>query len=232
MQITHIAIIPDGNRRWAKKRALPVAAGHKAGAKQFKNIVKACWKRGIKYVTFYAFSTENWKREQNEVDALMKLLGTFLTNYKEELGEDGDKIRIHVIGDRSKLSEKLNEEIDIVEKATGENDGIIVNIAINYGSRDEILNAVRSLSEKVATGELKSGDINEEIFSNALYTGNVPDPDLLIRTSGELRISNFVLWQLAYSELYFADCYWPDFDEKELDKAIAAFNERKRRFGG
>ncbi len=227
----HIAIIPDGNRRWAKKRGLPAIAGHNAGSQQFKKIVRACNNRGVKIITFYAFSTENWKRSQNEVEQLFKLLGTFLVNFDKELGDDKDTVKIRVIGDRTKLSDELTGLIETVEKATSRNTGIIVNIAINYGARDEILRAVRMVSQKVKEGELLPEEVDEVVFSANLFTAGQKDPDLLIRTSGEERISNYLLWQLAYSELYFCDCYWPDFDETELDKAIDVFSQRQRRYG-
>lgn len=227
----HIAIIPDGNRRWARQRNLPVKQGHRKGAECFKNIVRECAHLDIKYVSFYAFSTENWKREKTEVDALMEMLISFLRNFEKELGEDRDKVRIRVIGNRSILSDDLKAEIERVEKATEKNEKIIVNIAINYGSRDELAEGVKKLVAKVASGELSSEEIDEAAVSDSLYTAGIPDPDLLIRTSGELRISNFLLWQLAYTELYFADVLWPDFDKKELMKAIEAFGKRKRRFG-
>lgn len=227
----HVAIIPDGNRRWAKKRGMPAIAGHKAGASRFKETVKLSYTKGIKVLTFYAFSTENWKRSGEEVEQLMKLLGSFLLNFEAELGEDKDKIKICVIGERSRLSKTLNEQIDIVENATKNNTGILVNIALNYGSRDEIVNAVKLISEKVKNSDISSKDIDEKMISSYMYDNSTPDPDLLIRTSGEERISNFMLWQIAYSELYFCDCLWPDFDEKELDLAIEAYSNRKRRFG-
>jgi len=227
----HIAIIPDGNRRWARQRSLPVSQGHKKGADCFKNTVRECADIGVKYLSFYAFSTENWKREKSEVDTLMEMLITFLRNFEKELGADRDKVRIRVIGNRSILSDELVEEIERVEKATEANEKITVNIAINYGSRDELTEAVKSIAAKASAGELAAEDIDEETVTEALYTAGTPDPDLLIRTSGELRISNFLLWQLAYTEFYFADVLWPDFDKKELMKAIEAFGKRKRRFG-
>ena len=226
-----IAIIPDGNRRWAKKRMLPPVAGHKKGAEVFKQVIKDCYKRGVKYITFYAFSTENWKRQESEVNALMSMLRGFLDNYENELEDGGENIRIKVIGDRSRLSKELNEGIDRVERVTDCHEGITVAIAINYGSRDELVNAARQLAGDCVRGTLRPEDINEELFESRLYLPEIPDPDLLIRTSGEERVSNFLLWQLAYSEFYFADCLWPDFDEKELDKAFEEFAGRKRRYG-
>ncbi|MBP1588397.1 MAG: di-trans,poly-cis-decaprenylcistransferase [Clostridia bacterium] len=226
-----LAIIPDGNRRWAKERGLPAIAGHNKGARVFKDIAKICYRKGIKYVTFYAFSTENWNRKKREVSGLMKILSGLLDNFENELGEDRGKIRIRVIGDRSALSKDLIDGIDRVERATAANTGINVYIAINYGSRLEIVSAVRKIAEDARAGILAPENITEETVSKELYTADVPDPDLLIRTSGEMRISNYLLWQIAYSELYFADCYWPDFDGNELDKALADFASRKRRYG-
>ncbi len=227
----HIAIIPDGNRRWARKHGLPVVQGHRKGAECFKNTVIACGEMGIKYVSFYAFSTENWKREKAEVDALMDMLIGFLRNFEQELGENRDKIKIRVIGNRSGLSKELNEEINRVERATADNDTIIVNIAINYGSRDELVCGIKKIASAAAEGKISIDDIDEATVSSSIYTADIPDPDLLIRTSGELRVSNFLLWQLAYSEFYFSDVLWPEFDKRELEKAITAFGGRKRRFG-
>ena len=229
--VLSLAVIPDGNRRWAKARRLPAIAGHRKGASVLKDVCRACYHRGIKYITFYAFSTENWNRKRQEVNALMKLFASLLGDFEKELGDDRGTVRIKVIGDRSALSGDLVEGIERVEKATASNTGINVFIAINYGSRSEILSAVRGIAGEVREGRLDPGDITEETVSGALYTAGVPDPDLLIRTSGEMRVSNYLLWQIAYSELYFADCFWPDFDEKELDKALAAFAARKRRYG-
>lgn len=229
---THIAIIPDGNRRWAKAKNLPVSVGHKTGAEMFKKIVKYSGDIGIKYITFYAFSTENWKRDESEVKTLMSMLLNFLNNSNEELGKDKNKIRICVIGDRSRLSNELNKGIDKIEEETKDNKDITVNIAINYGGRAEIKDCFKKIAEEVKSGKISPEDITEEIIDNNLYTAGIPDPDLLIRTSGELRISNYLLWQLAYTEFYFADVNWPDFDSKELDKAILAYNRRQRRYGG
>lgn len=229
---THIAIIPDGNRRWAKARKLPVSVGHKTGADMFKKIIRYSNEIGVKYITFYAFSTENWKRDESEVKTLMNMLLNFLNNSNEELGKDKNKIRIKVIGDRSQLSEELNAGIDKVENDTKDNTDITVNIAINYGGRNEIKDCFKKIAEDVKAGKIAPEDITEEIIDNNLYTAGTPDPDLLIRTSGELRISNYLLWQLAYTEFYFADVNWPDFDSGELDKAILAYNKRQRRFGG
>ena len=228
----HIAIIPDGNRRWAKEKNLPVRLGHKEGAEAFRKIVKYSGKLGIKYITFYAFSTENWKRDESEVKALMDLLLRFLVNSDEELGEDKSKISIRVIGDRSKLSEELQKGIADIENETKDNTDIIVSIAINYGGRAEIADCVTKIAREIENGNIKPDEISEELINNNLYTKDIPDPDLLIRTSGEMRISNFLLWQLAYTEFYFADVYWPDFDSEQLDKALWAYTKRQRRYGG
>ena len=228
----HIAIIPDGNRRWAKERRLPVAAGHKEGAEVFRRMVRHAESLGVKYITFYAFSTENWKRDDAEVATLMKLLLNFLVNSERELGKDKDKIRIKVIGDRSGLSEDLQREIARVEKETENNTAITANMAINYGGRDELKNSVREIAKKVKSGEINPEDITEETVEAHLYTAGTPDPDLLIRTSGEERISNYLLWQLAYTEFHFAKKNWPDFNEQDLEEAIKAYSNRHRRFGG
>lgn len=226
----HIAIIPDGNRRWAKKRSLPTKAGHKEGAETFRRVVEAAAEMGIKYVTFYAFSTENWNRSKEEVDTLMEMLLSFLKNAEKELG--GNNVKIKVIGRRTELSEELKREILRVEKITLKNNNIIVNIAINYGGRDEILTGVRNIAEKVRRGEISPQSITEDDISASLYTKDIPEPDLLIRTSGESRISNFLLWQLAYTELYFADVLWPDFSKEHLKAAVQEYGKRNRRFGG
>ena len=228
----HIAIIPDGNRRWAKKRMLPVSAGHREGAEVFRRIVRHAEHLGVKYITFYAFSTENWKRGDSEVETLMKLLLNFLLNSEKELGADKDKICIHVIGDRSRLSRQMQEEIARVEKETAHNTNIIVNMAINYGGRDEIRQCIQKIADRVKTGQLSPEDITEQVISDHLYTKGTPDPDLLIRTSGEERISNYLLWQMAYTEFYFTHKLWPDFNEKDLEEAVHVYSSRQRRFGG
>lgn len=227
----HIAIIPDGNRRWAKQKGLPVKVGHREGANAFKRLVKYAGKLGIKYISFYAFSTENWKRSPSEVDSLMDLLLGFLKNSQNELGNDKDRIRILVSGNIEELSSELQKEISRVEKETENNMGITVNICLNYGGREEIRECVRRISKKVLDNEINIDDINDDLISATLYSANIPDPDLLIRTSGEKRISNFLLWQLAYTELYFADKYWPDFNEKDIDAALEDYCKRQRRFG-
>lgn len=226
----HVAIIMDGNGRWAKSRGLPRTMGHKEGSANVKRIVRACDEIGIRYLTVYAFSTENWKRPKEEVDILMELLLTYLRNAEEELG--GEKVRILVIGDRSSLPEEINLEIQRVTKATADNEGITLIIALNYGSRDEILQGIRRIAHQVADGTVKPEEICESTVESNLFTAGIPDPDLLIRTSGEQRISNFLLWQLAYTELWFTDAYWPDFNRNHLLEAINAYGKRHRRFGG
>lgn len=220
---THIAIIMDGNGRWAKKKGLPRTFGHKEGAVALRKIIAHAAKIGVKYLTVYAFSTENWKRSQEEVSALMFLFKSYIKNEEKNIMENN--IRFMVSGRRENVSKSLLEAIDNLQEKSKNNSGLTFNIAFNYGGRAEILDAVNRI--------LKSGrtEITEEEFSKYLYN-NIPDPELLIRTSGELRISNFLLWQIAYSEIYITDTLWPDFDEKELDKAIESYNKRERRFGG
>ncbi len=226
----HIAIIMDGNGRWAGKRHVPRIIGHREGALTLKRIVLKCGQLGIKYLTVYAFSTENWKRPRAEVDALMELLREFLSQANEELAENN--IKIKVLGDINRLPKDIRNEIIKVEKSTEENTGLWFNIALNYGSRNEIVNAVKAVCKDVEAGEFSRDDITEEVLSNYMYTRGIPDPDLLIRTSGENRLSNFLLWQLDYSELYFVKLQWHDFSEKHLIKAIEDYMYRERRFGG
>lgn len=226
----HIAIIPDGNGRWATRRGMPRSAGHREGANNLKNIVKYCNNLGVTYVTFYAFSTENWSRPKEEVDALMSLLLEFLKNADKEL--EGSNIRIKVIGDISRLSKELQTEIKRVVESTKVNTGLNLVFALNYGGRDEIVNAVRRIAQDVQGGRLRPEDIDEETFSRRLYTSEMPDPELLIRTSGEKRSSNFLLWQSAYTEFWYTDKLWPDFTEKDMEEAIIDFQNRNRRFGG
>ena len=226
----HIAIILDGNGRWAKKRGLPRTMGHTAGAKNVETIVKCAHDIGVKYITFYAFSTENWNRPKDEVSALMSLLGNYLDTCRKTAKKNN--IRVRVIGDLSKLEPYLQDKIRDVMEYSKEFDGINMTIALNYGSRDEIVRAVKKAYGDVESGKLSIGDLNEEKLSSYLDTADLPDPDLMIRTSGEQRLSNYLLWQLAYSEFYFTEVPWPDFDEKELQKAIEAYNKRDRRFGG
>lgn len=226
----HVAIILDGNGRWAKKRLLPRNLGHKAGAKAVEDICEDAWNLGIKYLTVYAFSTENWKRPEDEVNALMKLLRNYLVDCIERSNKNN--MRVRVIGEKSGLSQDIRDSIDELEKVTEKNTGLNFTIAINYGSRDEITRAVKTIAKRVAAGEITPDSIDMEIISESLDTKGIPDPDLLIRTSGEERVSNFLLWQLAYTEFYFTDVLWPDFDKKELERAIEKFNGRERRFGG
>ena len=225
----HIAIIMDGNRRWAKKRMLPVKLGHKEGAETLKKIVRYANKIGIGYITVYAFSTENWKREKEEVEALMSLLENYLDDFAKEA--DTENIVIRVIGRRKELSESLLKKIDQTVERTKNNTGTIFTIALNYGGRDEIVNAIKGIANDVKDGVLDIDSISEEIVSNYMYTKNMPDPDLMIRTSGELRTSNFLPWQLVYSEFLFLDKYWPDFSEKDIDEAVEVYRKRNRKFG-
>ena len=226
----HIGIIMDGNGRWAKKRGLPRSAGHAAGAKTFERIVEDAGNIGIKIVTVYAFSTENWQRPKDEVDALMNLLEDYLDNGLAKLA--GKNTAIKFIGDISVFSAEFQKKICHVEKTTKENSGLLINVALNYGSRNEITSAVREIASQVKDGKLSVSDINEETVSNHLYTSGTPDPDLIIRPSGEFRLSNFLMWQGAYSELWFSNCLWPDFSKDDLLRAISDYQKRNRRFGG
>ena len=226
----HVAIIMDGNGRWAKKRGLPRTAGHAQGARVVEQIPEDADHMGIRYLTVYAFSTENWSRPDSEVKALMNLLRTYMKTSLAKCARNN--VRIRVIGDKSRLDSDLQASIANLEKETASNTGIGFQIAINYGSRDEIVRAVRKAAMKVKETELNPEDITEDMISDELDTCGIPDPDLLIRTGGEERISNFLLWQTAYSELYFCDAAWPDFNKAELEKAIDAFNNRERRYGG
>lgn len=226
----HVAIIMDGNGRWAKKRLLPRKAGHVQGSRVAEQICEDAFNLGIEYLTIYAFSTENWARPQDEVDALMDLLRKYMKDSIERSSKNN--MRVTVIGDISRLAEDLQESIRTLERVSANNTGLKFQVAINYGGRDEILRAVRKLSTRVAAGELSPEDITEEVFYSYFDTAGMPYPDLMIRTSGELRTSNFLPWQLAYSEFYFTDVLWPDFNKKELQKAIDFYNGRDRRFGG
>ncbi len=226
---THVAIILDGNGRWAKAKGLPRKAGHVQGAKNVEIICEEAYKMGIQYLTVYAFSTENWNRPQDEVDALMQLLRNYMKTCLKTA--EKNKMCVRVIGDKTRLDEDIRARIAELEEATKDNTGLHFQIALNYGSRDEITRAVKTLADKVATGELMAEDITEERISNELDTAGIPDPDLMIRTSGEQRISNYLLWQLAYAEFYFTQVPWPDFTKKELEKAIEAYNKRDRRYG-
>lgn len=225
----HIAIIMDGNGRWAKKRKLPRNLGHKAGVEKVKTITKACSKHGVKYLTLYAFSTENWTRPEEEVNGLMDLLVYFLKNELDEMHKNN--VCIQTIGDISKLPEKpLKTMLNAIE-TTKDNTGIYLTIALNYGGRDEIKRCMQSIGTQLNEGTISIDDIDDDLISKSLDTANIPDPDLMIRTSGEVRLSNYMLWQLAYTEFYFCDVYWPDFDEAELVKAIEVYSSRQRRFG-
>lgn len=226
----HVAIIMDGNGRWAKKRSLPRKMGHKAGAEALRKVSRFAGRMGIEYITVYAFSTENWKRSEQEVSDLMELLMQYLKNAEKELA--GDEVRIRVIGDKTRFSPELQAEMDRVERVTKDNAACTVSIALNYGSRDEIVTAVKKIAKDVNEGIISAEDISEKLISDNLYTYYMPDPDLVIRSSGEERLSNFLMWQSAYSELYFTDTLWPDFGEAEFTKAIEAYIGRNRRFGG
>jgi len=223
--LEHIAIIMDGNRRWAKERNMPSAMGHKKGVDALKTILRACNDFGIKYLTVYAFSTENWNRKKEEVDFLMDLVAVTLTNELEEMHKEG--VVINFIGDLTKLSPKLQKILENSVEITQNNKGVHLQIALNYGARDEILHAVKSITSQ----GLSPNDITEEIISANLYTKGIPDPDLLIRTGGEMRISNYLLWQIAYSEILVTKQYWPEFDKNSLIRAIEEFQNRQRRFG-
>ncbi len=226
----HVAIILDGNGRWAKSKGMPRNYGHTVGAKNVETVCRAADELGIKYLTLYAFSTENWNRPQPEVEALMKLLESYLKNCIKTA--EKNHMRVRIIGDISRLDEKFQNSIRKLEEASASNPGLNLTIAINYGSRDEIVRAVKKLSKDVLDGKVSVDDVNEAEITKRLDTWDIPDPDLLIRTSGEQRLSNYLLWQLAYSEFYFTDVPWPDFHKKELELAIEAYNKRDRRFGG
>lgn len=225
----HIAIIMDGNRRWAKAKGKPAAFGHKAGAKTLENIVRYANKIGLKYITVYAFSTENWKRAEDEVNALMMLLQNYLDEYSKRA--DSENIRVKILGDITALSQGMQKSIINCMERTQNNTGVTFNIALNYGGRDEIIKAIKNIAKQVQDGEIDIEKINEETISNNLYTAGQPDPDLLIRTSGEIRLSNFLPWQLVYSEFLFIDKNWPDFTEEDLDNAIVEYQKRTRKFG-
>lgn len=226
----HVAIILDGNGRWAKKRLLPRKAGHAAGSRAVEQICEDAWNLGIEYLTVYAFSTENWKRPQDEVDALMKLLRQYLKDCIKRSMKNNMCVR--VIGDITPLDPDLKESIRELEEVSKSNTGLHFQVALNYGSRDEMLRAMKRMASDVASGRQSVDDISEQMFAGYLDTDGIPDPDLLIRTSGEERLSNFLLWQLAYTELYFTDVLWPDFNKRELQKAIDYYSHRERRFGG
>lgn len=225
----HVAIIMDGNRRWAKEKNLPSAVGHKKGVDALKTAVQSCHKFGIKYLTVYAFSTENWNRKPEEVNFLMELLAHTIKNELKDLHEN--QVVINFIGDLTKLNKKLQKILNDAVETTKNNTGVNLQIAFNYGSRDEMVNAVKNISQKVLNNEISVDEISESTISNSLYTSSIPDPDLLIRTGGELRVSNYLLWQIAYSEILVTLQYWPDFDEKSMSDAVIEFKNRQRRFG-
>ena len=226
----HVAIILDGNGRWAKQRHMPRNFGHKAGADNLEQVIEDAWDLGIKYLTVYAFSTENWKRSVEEVTGLMTILRDFLRKSIDKSMKNN--MRVRVLGRRDRLDKDIVKAIEELEETTKNNTGIQFNVALNYGGRDEITRAVQAIAEDVRNGKLDTSDITEELISSRLDTADIPDPDLLIRTSGELRISNFLPWQISYSEFYFCDTLWPDFDKEALKKAIDYYNGRDRRFGG
>ncbi len=225
----HIGFIMDGNGRWAQKRGLPRTFGHREGAQAFRKIARYCKKIGIKYITFYAFSTENWSRPKEEVDAIMALFSQYLEeadNFAE------DKTRLIFLGDKAPFSPKMRERMIELEKASENFDEMTLALAINYGGRDDIVHSVKRIAELVESGDIRSSDIDESLVGSLLYTGTMPDADLIIRPSGEKRLSNFIIWQSAYAEFYFTDVLWPDFTPAELDKALKDFAQRNRRFGG
>ncbi len=225
----HVAIILDGNGRWAKSKGMPRNYGHVQGAKAVEVICEEAYRMGIRYLTVYAFSTENWNRPKDEVDALMKLLRNYLKTCLKTA--EKNRMCVRILGDKTGLDEDIRQRIEELEKATVNNDGLHFQIALNYGGRDEIVRAVRELSRKVGNGELEAGQITEDMISSMLDTRGLPEPDLLIRTCNEQRISNFLLWQLAYTEFYFTSVAWPDFTKEELEKAVEAYNKRDRRYG-
>ena len=226
---SHIAIIMDGNRRWAKARGKNASFGHKEGAKTLEKIVRYANKIGLEYITVYAFSTENWKRAEDEVKALMMLLQNYLDDYSKRA--DTENIRVKILGDITALSEGMQKSIIKCMERTKDNTGVTFNIALNYGGRDEIVKAVKNIAKEVKEGKVDINDIDEKLISNNLYTKGMPDPDLLIRTSGEIRLSNFLPWQVVYSEFLFIDKNWPDFTEEDLDNAIIEYQKRTRKFG-
>ena len=226
----HIAIIMDGNGRWAKKRGMPRSYGHAAGSETFRKIATYCKEIGVDYLTVYAFSTENWKRSEEEVGAIMGLLQKYLIEALEKM--EKDRVKICFMGDLSRLPEDLQALCANAVEKSRHFDGVQLNICLNYGGRDEILHAAKEYARRCAAGECRPEELDEAAFSNLLYSAGVPDPDLIIRPSGELRLSNFLLWQAAYAEFYYTDVLWPDFTPEELEKAIAAFNGRSRRYGG
>lgn len=226
----HIAIILDGNGRWAAGKKLPRAAGHKAGCETLEHILESCVRLGVKYLTVYAFSTENWKRSSEEVGALMQLFRYYMVKIVDKAMNNN--IRIKMIGEESRFADDIKKGIDNIVAKTKDNTGMTFTFAVNYGGRDEITRAIRQMLSDYKEGSFDIGKVDESFVASYLDTKDMPDPDLLIRTSGELRISNFLLWQIAYSEIYITDTLWPDFNDKELEDAIIAYNKRERRFGG
>lgn len=226
----HVAVIMDGNGRWAARRRLPKIAGHRAGVKSVEEIIKAARELGIKILTLYAFSTENWKRPRREVDALMGLLENYLDRETEKIAKEG--IRVRAIGEIDGLPDSVRLKLRKIEERTAPNGAILVNLALNYGSRSEIAAAARKIAKEVKAGRLDANDISEKNFADYLYTAGIPDPDLLIRTSGEARMSNFLLWQLSYAEIYITGKLWPDFRKKDLEEALLDYRGRERRYGG
>ncbi len=226
---SHIAMIMDGNRRWAKKRGLAPQLGHTEGANTLQKIAEYCDKLGIRYLTVFAFSTENWKRSKEEVDYLMNLLEKYIKDFDKKM--KGRDVKVRLIGDITRLPIGLQDGIRDIEERTKNNKGLTVNLAINYGGRAEIVNATKCMVADALSGKIKIDDINDELMSTYMYTTDIPDPELVIRTGGEIRSSGFLTWQSVYSEFYYTECLWPDFDEKELDKAIQEYQSRKRNFG-
>ena len=225
----HIAIVMDGNGRWAKKRLLPVKAGHNAGGQNLRKISEELNRLGFKCLTVYAFSTENWKRSQEEVDDLMDLMRVYIQQF---IDDKGNNAKIVTIGNLERLDLDLREKLEYLSRLTENNDGLILNIALNYGGRDEICRAVKMISQKVAAGELSAADITEEVISNNLDTARLPDPDIFIRTGGDSRVSNFMPWQTTYSEFFFVDKFWPDFSVSDILEIVGLYQRRERRFGG
>lgn len=227
--LQHIAVIMDGNRRWAKKHGLPGTAGHKKGAETLQEIVKFANEKGIKYLTLYAFSTENWQRDADEVSALMDLLRQYLSKELKDLQEND--VKIVFIGERQMLDSDITDKMSKIEQDTAHNDGLVLCIALSYGSRQEIVATAKKIASMVKRGDIKVNDIDTKMFSDMLYTKSIPNPDIVIRTGGEMRVSNYLLWQIAYSELFFSPTLWPDFNAKELEQIIQKFNQRERRYG-
>lgn len=226
----HIAIIMDGNGRWAKERNLPRLAGHNAGMKALKEVVKRCSTLGVKHLTVYAFSTENWKRPEDEIKGIFKILIIYVNKELEELHKN--KVKVNILGDYRKLPYGAVSKLEESLKRTEKNEGMQLNIALNYGGRKEIMDGVKIIAERLAQGKIKPDDITEELFSDVLYTSGIPDPELVIRTGGELRLSNYLLWQSSYSEFVFTNTLWPDFTPEKLNEAIYEYQRRVRRFGG